>query len=237
MNIGKLRFKGSDVAADIVEKYGFDSDLLDIYAQNTGTVVHKWHHYLPIYDRYFSRYRGTDFKFLEIGVSEGGSLDMWRKYFGEKATIFGIDINPDCAQFDGKSGQVRIGSQDDEAFLAATVAEMGGVDVVLDDGSHHMDHIRKTLLALYPKVSQGGVYMIEDLHTIYWRRWGGGFRSKSNFWLMLRELLDDMHHWYHDRDHNYPSVMDMISGVHIHDSIVVFEKDNVFKPVHSKVGK
>ncbi|KAG1649487.1 putative 14 protein in nqo3 5'region [Nymphon striatum] len=111
-----------------------DGDLLDIYAGNEGVKVHKWHHYLPLYDRYFGQYRNTPVKFLEIGVNNGGSLQMWRRYLGPDAVLCGIDINPDCAQYDGQSGMVRIGSQDDPEFLAEVVKEMGGVDVVLDDG-------------------------------------------------------------------------------------------------------
>src|SRR5690606_7193808 len=95
---GRL-FMGDDVAADIRDKYQFDGDLLRIYAGNTGAVVHKWHHYIPIYDRYFARFRNTPVRFLEIGVSKGGSLQMWRQYLGPEARICGIDINPDCARF------------------------------------------------------------------------------------------------------------------------------------------
>jgi hypothetical protein len=71
------------------------SDLARIFFQNQGRVIHKWLHYFEIYEQYFSRYRGSDFKMLEIGVSKGGSLAMWRSYFGPRATIYGIDVNPD----------------------------------------------------------------------------------------------------------------------------------------------
>ncbi len=194
----KFRFpEDGNVAEDIRERYGFDGDLLDIYAGNEGVKVHKWHHYLPLYDRYFSRYRGTKVKFLEIGVNNGGSLQMWRRYLGDDAVLCGIDINPDCAQYDGQSGMVRIGSQDDPEFLAKVVEEMGGVDVVLDDGSHRMPHIETSLRVLFPLLTQGGTYMIEDLHTSYYPRFGGGFDAKANFFNTLRHMVDDMHRWYH----------------------------------------
>jgi hypothetical protein len=119
-------------------------------------------------------------RFLEIGVSKGGSLDMWRSYFGPEAVIYGIDIDEACAQFDGRSAQVRIGSQDDPAFLASVVAEMGGVDVVLDDGSHDSRHIRASLDVLFPLLSEGGVYMMEDLHAAYWVSHSGGYRRPSS---------------------------------------------------------
>ena len=161
-----------NVREDILERYGYDGDLLDIYVDGAPQLVHKWHHYLPIYDRYFNPWRSKPVRFLELGVSKGGSLSMWRRYFGKDAIIFGIDIDEDCRTYDGIDGQVRIGSQADPDFLASVVEEMGGGDIVLDDGSHVMEHIKASLPALLPKVSEGGIYMIEDLHSAYWYRWG-----------------------------------------------------------------
>jgi hypothetical protein len=235
----KFRFpEDGDVAGDIRERYGFDGDLLDIYAGNEGVKVHKWHHYLPLYDRYFSPYRGTPVRFLEIGVNNGGSLQMWRRYFGKDAVICGIDINPDCAQYDGQSGMVRIGSQDDPAFLENVVGEMGGVDLVLDDGSHRMAHIDASLRALFPKLSTPGTYMIEDLHTAYYPRFGGGLSEPGNFFNTVRDMIDDMHSWYHGKKRlKLRELAGEFSGIHVHDSIVVFDKAARLRPTHSRVQK
>lgn len=67
----------------------------ELFWNNRGPVVHKWHHYLPIYERYLSPLRSRPIRMLEIGVSKGGSLQLWRKYFGPEAVIFGIDIDPE----------------------------------------------------------------------------------------------------------------------------------------------
>lgn len=225
-----------DVGQDIQDKYGFSGDLLEHFAGNTENVVHKWHHYIPIYDRYFSRFRGTDVKFLEIGVHFGGSLEMWRKYLGADAKIFGIDIDKNCAAFDGQAGQVRIGSQADPDFLASVIDEMGGVDLILDDGSHRMEHVMASLNALFPRLSTGGVYMIEDMHTAYFPRFGGGLNAPGNMFNAMRRVIDDMHGWYHKGKAHFPDLGQQVSGVHVHDSIVVLEKDPVFRPVHSRVG-
>ncbi len=225
----------TDVRKEISEKYGFTGDLLDIFAGNKGLPVHKWNHYIPIYDRYFSRFRGTKFRFLEIGVFKGGSMSMWRKYFGPDATIYGIDIDEDCRKFDGMDGCVRIGSQADPDFLAAVVREMGGVDVVLDDGSHRMEHVKKSLEVLFPKVSDGGIYMIEDLHTAYLRKYGGGFRSPKNFYSYLRGMIDDMHKWYHFGPIRHKEIASGLSSIHIYDSITVLEKNGCYKPANSLI--
>ncbi|MBT2189220.1 class I SAM-dependent methyltransferase [Sphingobium nicotianae] len=235
-------FKGpGSVREDIERKYGWSGDLLDIFVSNPDNIVHKWHHYLPLYDRYLSRFRAenrgdTPLRFLEIGVSKGGSLQIWRRYFGPDAIIFGIDINEDCRRFDGQAGQVRIGSQDDPKFLADVVAEMGGVDVVLDDGSHVMKHIRTSLDCLFPHVSEGGLYMIEDLHTAYWKMHGGGYWTPQNFFRFVGELMDDMHHWYHDEGMQHPQISNACPGIHIHDSIVVLEKAAVHAPASSRIA-
>lgn len=227
----------STVKKDIQDKYEHDSELLDLFVDNEGAIVHKWHHYIPLYDRYFSSFRGKPIRFLEIGVSKGGSLQMWRNYFGDDATIFGIDINPECEKLNGLAGQVRIGSQTDNLFLESVIKEMGGVDIILDDGSHHMEHIPATLMHLFPYLSYGGIYMIEDLHTAYWKSFGGGYGSRRNFFRFIMDLIDDMHHWYHKTKLKQSTISTECSGIHIHDSIVVLEKNKIFRPVHSQVDR
>lgn len=63
-------------------------------------MIHKWIHYFDIYERLFEKFIGKEINILEIGVSHGGSLQMWKEYFGDKATIFGLDIDPLCKSFE-----------------------------------------------------------------------------------------------------------------------------------------
>jgi len=236
-NLAKFSFnENQDVREDIRKKYDFNGELLEIFVSNSEYLVHKWHHYIPIYDKYFSVFRSKPIRFLEIGVSKGGSLAMWRKYFGEDAIIYGVDIDKACAHFDGIAGRVRMGSQDDPAFLRSVVEEMGGVDVILDDGSHHMDHIRTSFRFLFPKLNYGGIYMVEDLHTAYWKEYGGGYQSKNSFFAFISGMIDDMHQWYHVHGVNNPEIANSCSSIHVHDSIAVFEKSKVYAPTHSQIG-
>lgn len=227
--------QSDDVSQRIKDLYDYDGDMLKLFAENKGKIVHKWHHFIPLYDKYFSRYRGTKVRMLEIGVSKGGSLSVWRKYFGQDAILFGIDIDPECAIFNGKDAQVRIDSQDDSHFLRSVIDEMGGVDIILDDGSHMMRHIQSSLKCLFPLLREGGIYFIEDLHTCYWRGFGGGYRSKASFFRFVSNLVDDMHHWYHDSGVRYVGIGSAVKGIHIHDSIVVIEKGVVHHPMHSQI--
>ena len=223
------------IVEDIKTKYGYEGPLLKIFAENKGLLVQKWHHYIPIYDKYFTAFRGSKIRFLEIGVSDGGSLQMWREYFGKQAVIFGIDIDPKCTQFDGLSAQVRMGSQTDPKFLRSVIEEMGGVDIVLDDGSHKMQHIMTSLREIFPLLNYGGLYVIEDLHTAYWRKFGGGYHSKHKFFNRIGTIIDDMHHWYHVFGIKEPKVSQDCSAIHVYDSVVILEKNKVYKPVHSRV--
>jgi hypothetical protein len=215
------------------------------FYRHEGRIVHKFHHYLPLYDRYFAPWRGKPVRFLEIGVAEGGSLELWRGYFGTEATIFGIDHNPICAKIDGEHGnQVRIGSQDDPAFLRSVVKEMGGLDIVLDDGSHMAPHIRASFDTLYPLLVEGGIYVIEDLQTSYWANFGGGYGSASSPFAFVKTLIDDMHHWYHPRGQKIEAARDWVGGLHIHDSMVIIEKkdrrkrpDKSFRGTPAAAGK
>lgn len=197
------------------------------FYRHDGRVVHKWHHYLPLYDRYFAPYRDREppLRFLEIGVANGGSLELWRGFFGPSAVIFGIDVNPECAAYDGEHGnRVRIGSQADPAFLRAVVKEMGGVDVVLDDGSHVAEHVRASFDTLFPLLADDGLYVVEDTHTAYWANFGGNYRSSRSAIGMAKALIDDIHHWYHPHGRRIDAARDWVAGIHVHDSIYFVEK-------------
>ncbi len=134
--------------------------LAKVFCAHQGRTLEKWVHYLDVYQRYFAAYRNTPVKMLEIGVSGGGSLELWRTYFGESATIFGIDINPDCANRVTSPNQVRIGSQADPDFLRKVANEIGELDIVLDDGSHFGRHQQVSFEVLFPFLRNGGLYLI-----------------------------------------------------------------------------
>ena len=205
------------------------SELERIFYAHKGRLIHKWTHYFEIYEAHLSQYRNTTVRMLEIGVSQGGSLELWRAYLGSKATIFGVDIDEQCAGRVDAPNQVRIGSQDDPEFLKRVVAEMGGVDIVLDDGSHVAEHQIASYNALFPLLREGGLYMIEDLHTSYWRSFSGGYRRQGAGIEFIKDIVDDMHGWYHTHSARTPS-KDQVGAVHMYDSIAVIEKRAQSRP-------
>ena len=213
-----------------------NGSLTSLFFGNQDRIVDKWLQYFPVYERYLSAYRNTSFKMMEIGVFKGGSLDMWRDYFGPNAVLYGIDIDPACASLVSQPNEVRIGSQDDPVFLSRVVGEMGGVDIVLDDGSHIAHHQRTSFDVLFPMLSDGGLYIIEDTHTSYWwKNWQGGFRRPGTAIEYAKSMIDEMHHWYHGRRSNIPAG-DQISAIHFHDSMIVIEKQSPVRPIRTQIG-
>ena len=212
------------------------NDLERILYAHDGRVIHKWTHFPAVYDQFLGKYRGSTAKMLEIGVFKGGSLEMWRKYLGPAATIYGIDINPDCARYVNPPDQVRIGSQADPVFLASVVKDMGAPDIILDDGSHVASHQTASFKTLFPLLLEGGLYIIEDLHTSYWRgEHEGGYQRPGTAIELVKTMIDDMHAWYHGHATHTPAKTE-IGAIHMFDSIVVIEKAKRSAPLHIKVG-
>jgi len=123
------------------------------------------HDYLRHYERIFSRIRDEPIQLLEIGVAGGASLRVWAKFF-TRATIIGVDINKDCEKFAADRIKIEIGSQDDPQFLAA-FSHKYRPDIIIDDGSHQAPHIFITFQGLFPSLSPGGYYIVEDLFVHY----------------------------------------------------------------------
>ena len=100
------------------------NDLAKYFTENTGKPIHKWKHYFEIYDRHFSRLRGTDVHIVEFGVSKGGSMQMWKEYFGPGARIYGIDIDPSCKEHEEDQVEIFIGDQENRQFLRSVAEEI-----------------------------------------------------------------------------------------------------------------
>jgi hypothetical protein len=201
-----------------------DNFLHKYVLSNTSDHIFKWTHYLDIYEHHFTRFRDKPVTMLEIGVGFGGSVKMWKEFLGPQARIIGLDINPDCKQYESDGVKIVIGSQDDPVLLNNITALYPKIDIVLDDGSHQMKHVKSTFGHLYHKISPNGVYMIEDLHTAYWDEYGGGLRREGSFIEYTKELIDEINA-VHTR--GTVAATDFTSStfsINVYDSIVAFEK-------------
>jgi hypothetical protein len=190
----------------------------------TPIYTQKWVHYIPIYEKIFLEYKSkSQIKLVEYGVAKGGSLEMWKNFFPKDAEIWGVDINVEKGTGVNASDEfpkVVNGDCTNQHFLNSFFLEMGAPDIIIDDASHIMKDIKKSLLLSFPKLAPGGMYIIEDLHCAYWRKYGGGYRVKDNFFNYVRELIDDLHSEYHQRTRKYPE-MSRLKSIVILDSMVI----------------
>jgi hypothetical protein len=212
-------------------------NLWSSFLTNDGRLIHKWKHYFPIYERHFRDFVYKPVTFIEIGCGRGGSLQMWKRYFGPHAHIVGIDILPECKEFEEDQIEIRIGAQQDRQFLENVIAEFGAPDIVLDDGSHVMSHVIASFQFLYPRVAKNGVYMVEDLHTAYWEEYEGGLRKPTTFIELSKNLLDELNA-DHSRGALVPTEFTRTTlSMHFYDSVTVFEKGVHTKKWAPQIGK
>lgn len=150
-----------DKLTEIANKIGTDK----------GTTAFCGHSYTITYNELFEPLLTGHVKMLEIGVADprfpGASLKMWKEYFLDLDFI-GYDINPDAKQFEKENMKVFIGDQNNPNDLSKCIDIYGAdFDIIIDDGSHHSEHILTSFKNLFPHLKSGGYYIIEDLHSVY----------------------------------------------------------------------
>ena len=210
----------------------------DEHAQPGSRYITKYTNFFDIYDRYLESMRDRPIRMIEIGVQHGGSLQMWKRYLHPDSLIIGIDIYAACKKYEEEGIRVFIGDQSDAAFLASVIAEVGQVDFVLDDGSHIPRHQIASFEYLFRHgLNNGGVYMVEDCFTSYWRRFGGGLRKRGTFIEYSKNVVDELNYWHLE---NPPSSRswrtDTVEAVEFHSAVVAFRKRPVGKPERIDIG-
>ncbi len=209
---------------------------LDRIGRVCGTDKAVNHHYTQHYITHFRRFKYRRINLLEIGVggydnptAGGNSLWMWKRYF-PFGRIFSLDIYDKSALQEHRI-KIYQGSQVDEEFLNRVDAEAGGFDIIIDDGSHLNEHVVETFRIMFPKLRDGGIYVIEDTQTSYWENYGGDSSDLNNPATMMnffKGLVDSLNNKefvlpgyrqsYYDRK--------VISIHFYHNLIFVYKGDN-----------
>ena len=219
-------------------KSGLNKKTLQEIFEEVDVSIHKWTNYFDIYERYFDSFRLKRPRFLEIGVQYGGSLKMWSEYF-ENAKIFGIDINPDCKKLETQDIKIDIGSQNDKNFLKKFADKIHSLDLIIDDGGHTMDQQINTFEALFPILSDGGIYICEDIESSYQNMYGGGPKRKGTFIEYCKNLIDVInanHSHFFTLKPN--SLSKQIEFIHFYNNVVVIGKKTIIEfPTHIKNGQ
>lgn len=211
--------------------------LLNYFETNEKRMMHKWMHYFEIYERHFAQFRGQDISILEFGVLHGGSLQMWKQYFGPKARIYGVDINPRCLTLAEDNITILMADQDNRESLRGIKNTLPPFDIIIDDGGHTMTQQINTFEEMYPHVKDGGIYLVEDLHTSYWPGFGGGYKQPNTFIEYSKNLIDQLTAWHSPMP---PLQVNEFTrnafSMHYYDSVLVIEKRNMNPPVARMKG-
>jgi hypothetical protein len=195
---------------------------------------------LPLYDKYFKKYRSVaspenKIIIVEIGVQKGGSLDMWNEYFGkENCEIYGVDIDPECKKLEGGNIKIFIGDQENIEFLRELKTKIPPPDIFIDDGGHLMKQQINTFKEMFPHMKPGGIFLCEDTHSSYWPVCNGVRRDAYTFIEYTKSLIDEMHGYHQSNNNAITNFTLTCSGIYYHDSMVFFEKaENVIpRPSH-----
>lgn len=203
----------------------------------------KWNHYFEIYDLWFKKFRNKSPIVLEIGIDCGGSLEGWKKYFGDGSKIIGFDNRPKFEPFDDI--QLVVGNQGDPGCWERFIQHFPHVDIVIDDGSHYMWDQICTFEHVFPTVNEGGIYLIEDTHSSYWNdkmgnppsAWGGGYKEPHTCIEFMKNMIDVLHDDHIPREspdfaylRPFINLYRSVKAIHFYDSVIVIEKG--LRPKH-----
>jgi len=201
-----------------------DGFLHKYFLNNAHKRLNKLVHYFDIYERHFERFRDTSPVMLEIGVKGGGSLAMWKEYFGPDSRIIGIDIDPECKAHEADGIEVFIGSQDDPSIIDQVFSKYPEINIVLDDGSHMMDHMISSFELMYHRLHPKGVYMVEDTHTCYWEGYGGGVGREGSFMEFVKQKMDELNAAHTKKVLPITEFTRSTDFIACYDSVVAFER-------------
>ena len=200
-----------------------------------GTDKFIGHFYTPHYMTHLSKFKYKKINLLEIGVggyedpdSGGHSLRMWKKYF-PFGRIYSIDIH-DKSKLQENRIKIFKGSQIDINFLNRITNEIGELDIIIDDGSHINEHVIKTFNILFPKIKDGGIYVIEDTQTSYWAEFGGDSKDLNNSKTMMnyfKSLTDSLNNQeFIIKDYEQTYFDKKIISMHFYHNLIFIYKGN-----------
>lgn len=200
-------------------------ETLDIYAsyRKSPYLSVKYSSYFQVYEELFSRYRNKPTTFVEVGVLNGGSLFMWRDYFGPEARIIGIDFNPFARKWEGSGFEIHIGNQGDPRFWEGFFSAVGEVDVVLDDGGHTNEQQIVTAHRCIPHIRNGGMLIVEDTGTSYLKAYGNP--SRYSFINYSKKMIDRINLRSSALERSDDTCKSTVYSMAVYESMVCFNID------------
>ena len=213
-------------------------DLKEIFWCHDNKSSDKWENYIDVYTQFFEVFlkQNSPISLLEIGVQNGGSLEIWKKYFPAGSTFVGLDVNPECAKLDFESGiNVFCCDASNKKQLNKKLKD-DQFDIIIDDGSHKSEDIIAAFKNCFLRMKPGGLFIIEDLHCSYDAAYQGGFRAEGAAQEFLKNLTDALNYQYIPANEiatlkdgkTFHLYSQRIESIHFYDSIVVIKFHKVF---------
>ncbi|SNX28928.1 Methyltransferase domain-containing protein [Polynucleobacter meluiroseus] len=223
-----------------------------LHLEKTGKLSDKWESYLSYYDDLFLCLCDAPITLLEIGIQNGGSLDTWAKFFPNAQAIVGCDIDEKCNSlvYDDPKIHVVVGDANSEAANTKIRKISSEFDIIIDDGSHISSDILNSFLIYFPLVRPGGIYVVEDAHTLYDNSFGGGILNEFSALTFFKKLVDMVSYQFWAREltpstllftyfegHSIPPFISegWIDSIEFRNSIITIKKAK--QPGHEKLGK
>ncbi|MFA7345322.1 MAG: class I SAM-dependent methyltransferase [Terrimicrobiaceae bacterium] len=168
----------------------------EISEAHRGKVSDKWSSYLDEYERVFRDIKGEPVSLLEIGIQNGGSLEIWGKYFARAEKLVGCDINEKCRvlTFEDDRVSVVVGDANTDEVQRRIGQISPSFDIIIDDGSHKSGDIIRSFARYFPLLKPGGIFLAEDLHCSYWRDFDGGLFDPLSSISFFKDLADIISH-------------------------------------------
>lgn len=164
----------------------------EIHNQKNGKASDKWESYLDYYETLFHNVRDNAISLLEIGIQNGGSLDTYTQYFKNAHVLIGCDINPNCSllSYEDKKVHVVVGDANNKETYQKIMGITNEFDIIIDDGSHVSVDILNSFMSYFQHLKPGGIYVIEDTHTLYSKNFGGGLLNEFSAYNFFKKLVD-----------------------------------------------
>ncbi len=209
-----------------------NQNLIDLFYASENRSI-KWKKYFPIYEKLFAKYKNQKITFVEVGILDGGSLQIWKKYFGKSSRIIGIDNNPECKKFENENIEIYIGSQSDTNFWKDFYNKVGNIDIILDDGGHTNDQQIITLVESINNINNGGLHVVEDVHSSYQKHYGNPY--KYSFINFTKKNIDDINSNFPELNNYNFSLNKLIYSIEYFESIVAFKIDRDLCNINTQI--
>ena len=180
--------------------------LREIYKNHSGKVSDKWDIYLDTYEQKLSVLKKSPIKLFEIGVLNGGSLQIFSQYFENAELILGCDIDKNCQKLKYTENNIKLIVGDvNSDEISNQIIKNGDFDIIIDDGSHTSKDIVTSFCKYFKHLKYDGIYIVEDLHASYQKEHGGGLFypiSSMNFFKKLVDIIN-FEHWGIKKEKNF----------------------------------